>query len=60
MFSNSAHSPLWEESGQAIQILVKDVLQGGNRLADKQGGTANPHMSAGRNYFLQVNQEAGL
>lgn len=35
-FGHSAHSPLWEESEQAIKILRQDVLQGANQLADKQ------------------------
>ena len=33
-FENSAHSPLWEESERAIQILVQDVLKGKNELSD--------------------------
>ena len=34
-FDNSAHSPLWEEPERAISILVQDVLQVSNQLADK-------------------------
>ena len=34
-FDNSAHSPLWEEPERAINILVEDVLQGTNEIADK-------------------------
>ncbi len=32
-FENSAHSPLWEEPERAVEILVKDVLQGTNTLS---------------------------
>jgi pimeloyl-ACP methyl ester carboxylesterase len=35
-FSQSAHSPLFEEPGRAQQILRDDVLAGTNRLADKK------------------------
>ena len=38
-FNYSAHSPLWEESARAIEILVHDVLQGTNLLSDKQTQT---------------------
>ncbi|MEI6613382.1 MAG: alpha/beta hydrolase [Chrysiogenales bacterium] len=34
-FEKSAHSPLLEESGRFRDILLKDVLQGKNDLADK-------------------------
>lgn len=33
-FENSAHSPLWEEPNRTIGILIKDVLQGTNKLSD--------------------------
>lgn len=33
-FDNSAHSPLWEEPDRAMEILVKDVLEGVNQLSD--------------------------
>jgi pimeloyl-ACP methyl ester carboxylesterase len=33
-FENSAHSPLFEEPGRAIQILLHDALNGRNLLAD--------------------------
>ena len=33
-FDNSAHSPLWEEPDCAVEILVKDVLQGTIKLSD--------------------------
>ncbi len=33
-FSNSAHSPLFEEPERALNILVNDVLAGGKALAD--------------------------
>ena len=34
-FENSAHSPLWEESEHAIQILIQDILKGKNELSDE-------------------------
>lgn len=34
-FHHSAHSPLWEEPDRSLEILVQDVLQGTNQLADK-------------------------
>jgi pimeloyl-ACP methyl ester carboxylesterase len=34
LFENSAHSPLFEEPRRAIGILLQDVLQGRNELAD--------------------------
>ena len=40
-FYNSAHSPLWEEQAQAIEILVEDVLHGANKLADKKSSHGN-------------------
>ena len=33
-FDNSAHSPLFEEPGQATRILLQDVMRGKNALAD--------------------------
>lgn len=33
-FSNSAHSPLWEEPDRAIKILLEDVLKQTNKLSD--------------------------
>lgn len=33
-FDNSAHSPLFEESAKAKEILLKDVLTGSNALSD--------------------------
>lgn len=35
-FEHSAHSPLFEEPGRAIEILLQDVLQGTNMLADAE------------------------
>jgi pimeloyl-ACP methyl ester carboxylesterase len=37
MFENSAHSPLFEEPERATFILLQDVLQGMNGLADATG-----------------------
>jgi pimeloyl-ACP methyl ester carboxylesterase len=37
MFENSAHSPLFEEPQRATDILLQDVLQGINGLADATG-----------------------
>ncbi|WP_169052408.1 alpha/beta fold hydrolase [Tabrizicola sp. YIM 78059] len=34
VFDNSAHSPLFEEPERATRILLEDVLQGANALAD--------------------------
>lgn len=34
-FTNSAHSPLWEEAEKTIQILTEDVLQKQFTWADK-------------------------
>jgi len=35
-FENSAHSPLFEEPEKALNILLEDVLNGTNALADKR------------------------
>jgi pimeloyl-ACP methyl ester carboxylesterase len=35
-FRHSAHSPLFEEPEKALNILVEDVLNGSNLLADKR------------------------
>lgn len=35
LFENSAHSPLFEEPGRATEILLRDVLQGTNSLANE-------------------------
>jgi pimeloyl-ACP methyl ester carboxylesterase len=35
-FENSAHSPLFEEPEKALNILLKDVLNGTNALADER------------------------
>jgi len=35
-FNNSAHSPLFEEPERMRQIVLKDILTGGNKLADKK------------------------
>ena len=35
-FSESAHSPMFEEPGKVMAILREDVLKGTNRLADKR------------------------
>ncbi|KQI71357.1 hypothetical protein AN191_13855 [Loktanella sp. 5RATIMAR09] len=35
-FDNSAHSPLFEEPGRATEILLQNVLQGTNTLADAE------------------------
>lgn len=44
-FENSAHSPLWEEPGRAVQILVQDVLKGKNELSDDfRGNSIYPGM----------------
>jgi pimeloyl-ACP methyl ester carboxylesterase len=34
-FENSAHSPIFEEPEKALKILLEDVLNGANALADK-------------------------
>jgi pimeloyl-ACP methyl ester carboxylesterase len=34
-FENSAHSPIFEEPEKALKILLEDVLNGANTLADK-------------------------
>ncbi|MDF0603853.1 alpha/beta hydrolase, partial [Psychromarinibacter sp. C21-152] len=44
LFDNSAHSPLFEEPERATRILLHDVLQGRNALADAKG-------TAGQNPF---------
>ncbi|MCU0903388.1 MAG: hypothetical protein MUE83_05880 [Tabrizicola sp.] len=36
-FTESAHSPLFEEPGRATAILLQDVLRGANALADAKG-----------------------
>ena len=35
-FENSAHSPIFEEPEKALKILIKDVLNGTNSLADER------------------------
>lgn len=37
LFESSAHSPLFEEPGRATEILLNDVLEGTNSLADRRG-----------------------
>lgn len=34
-FNKSAHSPLFEEPGKMLNILLNDVLTGSNNMADK-------------------------
>jgi pimeloyl-ACP methyl ester carboxylesterase len=42
LFENSAHSPLFEEPARATDILLRDVLQGSNALADSESDHPNP------------------
>jgi hypothetical protein len=41
VFENSAHSPLFEEPTRATEILLNDVLQGKNALADWMGNSSH-------------------
>ena len=36
VFSESAHSPIFEEPDKVMAILREDVLKGTNRLADRK------------------------
>jgi hypothetical protein len=36
-FEQSAHSPLFEEPDRTLEILLTDVLTGGDSLADPEG-----------------------